>query len=308
MDHVNKSLNHLFQDLPENQRQWKKHDALIDIGYGNAPAELGFMARMMVLCTLPHSDPGEGVREFKRENGNYRLYIQAGPEQKLPSGSYPRLLFAWICREVIRTKERELVLGDSLSDFMRQLGLEVTGGEHGTISNFKDQVERTLNARVSAIYEKTSHDGTKGRKKVKYAEVASEFDLWWDYREPRQSTFWQSTMMIGERLFKEITEHPVPFDMRVMKEIKQSPLAIDLYLWLTYRLHKMESPLVVSWKSLHRQFGADYSRVNNFRTKCLKYLRDIQKGWRALDFETPRGRLKIFPSGPHIEKIESQKQ
>jgi len=303
---LDQHLPNLFGQLPSTEREWKKHDNLLKIGDKDAPPELGFMARMMVLCTLPHSDPGDDVREFKRENGNYRLYIQAGPEQKLPSGSYPRLLFAWICREVIRTEQRELKLGDSLSDFMRQLGLEVTGGQYGTISNFKDQVDRTLNARVSAIYEKTSNGGAKGRKKVKYAEVATEFDLWWDYHEPRQSTFWQSTMVIGERLYKEITEHPVPFDMRVMKEIKQSPLAIDLYLWLTYRLHKMDSPLTISWNSLHKQFGADYNRVDHFRTKCLKYMRDIRKGWPALNFKTPRGRLKIYPAGPHIDRLETK--
>ena len=113
-------------------------------------------------------------------------------------------------------------------------------------------------------------------------------------------------MVIGERLYKEITEHPVPFDMRVMKEIKQSPLAIDLYLWLTYRLHKMDSPLTISWNSLHKQFGADYNRVDHFRTKCLKYMRDIRKGWPALNFKTPRGRLKIYPAGPHIDRLETK--
>jgi hypothetical protein len=306
MDHINKSLAHLFRDLPESERQWKKHDKLVEIGRNEAPAELGFMARMMVLCTLPHSDPGDDVREFSRRNGNYELWVQAGPNKKLPSGSYPRLLFAWICREIIRTKDRELVLGDSLSDFMRELGLEVTGGRWGTIARFKNQVERTLHARILALYETESEDGMKGRSSGKYVDVAEEWDLWWDYSEPNQSTFWQSTLTVGKGLYDEIMAHPVPFDMRVMKAIKQSPLAIDLYLWLTFRMSYLNKPVAIGWKQLHEQFGADYSQVNNFRTKCLKYLTDIQKAWPELHFTTPRGRLKLIPSGPHIDKIESR--
>jgi hypothetical protein len=307
MDDLNESLDNLFDHLPSTEREWKKHDALIDIGDGNSPAELGYMARIMVLCTLPHSDPGDDVQLFKRQNGKFRLYIQAGAETPLPYGTYPRLLFAWICREVIRTKERKLVLGDSLSAFMRELGLEVTGGRWGTIARFKEQVDRTLNARVSAIYEDVSEDGRQGRKCTKNAQVASKSDLWWKYDEPEQATFWKSTMEVGEKLYEEIIHHPVPFDMRVLKEIKQSPLAIDLYLWLTYRLSKMSEPLTIGWNSLHQQFGADYSQVKDFRTKSLKYMKEIQKGWPSLQFDTPRGRLKLYPTGPHIAKIDASK-
>ena len=52
------------------------------------------MARMMVLCSLPRTNPGN-QHQYKRVNGPYRLYMQAGPETKLPFGNFPRLLLAW---------------------------------------------------------------------------------------------------------------------------------------------------------------------------------------------------------------------
>jgi hypothetical protein len=303
MDHINQSLSHLFRDLPSSDREWSKHDALVEIGEGNAPPELGFMARMMVLCTLPHSDPGEDVREFSRQNGKYELIVQAGPKKKLPSGSYPRLIISWICREVIRTGDRELVLGDSLSQFMRELGLKVTGGDQGSIPNFREQMRRTLTARVAAFYEDEERDSALS------AQVASKYDLWWS-KEPKQTSLWESTVTVGERLYNEILDYPVPFDMRVMREIKQSALAIDLYLWLTFRLSYLNEPTAISWRQLHEQFGADYTGdygVRNFRRKCLKHLGTIQKAWPALRYETPRGRLKLYPSGPHVAKVEGSK-
>jgi hypothetical protein len=181
---------------------------------------------------------------------------------------------------------------------MRELGLKITGGRWGTITRLREQMERTLSARVMAYF------STDQRSSGRSTEVATDWDLWWDPKEPEQAALWESTLTVGERLYKEVVNHPVPFDMRVMREVKQSPLAIDLYLFLTYRLSYLKKPTAISWRQLHEQFGADYSQVNDFRTKCLKYLADIQKAWPELQFSTPRGRLKLFPVGPHIKKLE----
>ena len=54
-------------------------------------SEGGFMTRMMVLCSLPRTNPGNR-KEYKRVNGPYRLYMQAGLETKLPFGKIPSLL------------------------------------------------------------------------------------------------------------------------------------------------------------------------------------------------------------------------
>ena len=44
------------------------------------------MARTMALCSLPRTNPGNR-HQYKRVNGPYRLYMQAGPETKLPFGN-----------------------------------------------------------------------------------------------------------------------------------------------------------------------------------------------------------------------------
>ena len=92
-----------------------------------ADADLGFMARLMALCSLPRTNPGKRL-QYKRVNGPYRLGITAGIDNKLPFGNLPRLLLAWVCTEAVRTQSRELVLGASLSEFMRKLGMAPVGG------------------------------------------------------------------------------------------------------------------------------------------------------------------------------------
>ena len=67
------------------------------VSASEADPDLGFMARMMALCSLPRTNPGNR-HQYKRVNGPFRLYMQAGAETKLPFGNIPRLLMAWDSR------------------------------------------------------------------------------------------------------------------------------------------------------------------------------------------------------------------
>ena len=82
----------------------------------------GFMARMMALCSLPRTNPGNRHR-YVRQNGPYKLIMYSSGETKLPYGNFPRLILAWVCTEAVQTQSRVLILGDSLSKFMRELGV-----------------------------------------------------------------------------------------------------------------------------------------------------------------------------------------
>ena len=96
------------------------------VSASEADADLGFMARLLVLCSLPRTNPGNRL-QYKRTNGPYTLYMTAGGGNKLPFGSLPRLLLAWLSTEAVRTQSRELVLGRSLAEFMSlvaRIGME----------------------------------------------------------------------------------------------------------------------------------------------------------------------------------------
>ena len=63
------------------------------VSASEADPDLGFMARMMALCSLPRTNPGNR-KEYKRVNGPYTLYMIAGGGNKLPFGNFPRLILA----------------------------------------------------------------------------------------------------------------------------------------------------------------------------------------------------------------------
>ena len=104
-------LQALREASPQARHHFTRFDQVNQLASASeADPYRGFMARMMALCSLPRTNPGNR-KEYKRVNGPYRLYMQAGPENKLPYGNLPRLLLAWLCSEAVRTQSRVLVCG-----------------------------------------------------------------------------------------------------------------------------------------------------------------------------------------------------
>ena len=97
------------------------------VGASEADPDLGFMARTMALCSLPRSNPGNRL-QYKRVNGPFTLIMYSSGETKLPFGNFPRLILAWVSTEAVRTQSRELILGPSLTKFMKTLGVYSSGG------------------------------------------------------------------------------------------------------------------------------------------------------------------------------------
>ena len=109
-----------------------------------AEPDLGFMARLLALCSLPRTNPRDRAKYIRR-NGPYALVMVAGGLNKLPYGNLPRLLLAWVCTEAVRTQSRDLVLGRSLYEFMHKLGLEDrSGSPRGDRARLKNQMRRAV--------------------------------------------------------------------------------------------------------------------------------------------------------------------
>ena len=270
------------------------------VSASEADADLGFMARLMALCSLPRTNPGNRLL-YKRQNGPYKLIMISGGNTKLPYGNLPRLLLAWVCTEAVRTQSRELVLGKSLSEFMRTLGMEpVGGGATGARTRLRNQMRRLFSAHVRLI-----HEHEHGEQFVSSA-IADRGEFWWNERKPDEPSLWESKIELGEKFFEEIIRHPVPLDMNILKALKRCSLGLDLYLWLTYRTFTLRAPQRLTWKQVYRQFGTDPAKVSNkfivrdFRENVLRELKKIKLAWPKLNYATAPGLLILLPSKPAI--------
>ena len=268
------------------------------VSASEANPDLGFMGRMMALCSLPRTNPGN-QHQYKRVNGPFTLYMIAGGGNKLPFGNLPRLILAWVCTEAVRTQSRVLVLGKSLSDFMRTLDIYSSSGRKHT--RLRNQMKRLFGCTVTMIYEDENVDASVN------AVIADSTVFWWN--KPDQSTLWESKIELGEKFFNEIIRHPVPINMNTLTALKRSTLGLDLYLWLVYRTFTLRTPKRLPWRLLYSQFGAhpdkasDNQTVQHFRYKVLRELKKIKMAWPGLNYSTARGVLILHPSTPTIAPL-----
>ena len=267
--------------------------------------DLGFMARLMALCSLPRTNPGNR-KEYKRVNGPYTLIMFSSSASKLPFGNLPRLILAWVCTEAVRTQTRELVLGRSLSEFMRTLDVlsSDSGGTTGVRTRLRNQMRRLFNAHIQLIYKDEHGEATVN------SLIADRTELWWTPNRPSQAGLWESKIHLGEAFFNEIIRHPIPLDMNTLKALKRCALGLDLYLWLTYRTFALTRPLWLTWRQLYRQFGTDPAKasdkfiVRNFRQNVLRELKKIKTAWPNLNYATAPGVLILSPSTPSIPRLQ----
>ena len=268
------------------------------VSASEADPDRGFMARMMALCSLPRSNPGNRL-QYKRVNGPYTLAMTAGVNNKLPFGNFPRLILAWVSTEAVRTRSRVLILGPSLAKFMRELGIYSSGG--GNVhTKLRNQMRRLFNAHVQLVY-KDEH----GEVSVS-SSVADRSEFWWNERKPDQPSLWDSKIYLGEAFFNEIINHPVPLDLNTLTALKRSSLGLDLYLWLVYRTFPLRAPQRITWRQVYRQFGvapakaSEKRTVQNFRSEVLRELKKIKIAWPELNYSTAPGVLILHPSTPAI--------
>ena len=294
-------------------------DAATAIRLDPDKTEAAFIARQLVQATLPHKNPSDGLEEWVRTNGNLTLSIRPGRatdpktgERKstgYPYGSLPRLLLFWMTTEALRTGKPRLELGKSLAEFMRELGLNPDNGSAGAkrsdARRLRDQMQRLFRATIS-------FDQVKGGKQSWLdMQIAPEGVLWWDDKQPYQPALWDSWIELSPQFFRAITATPVPVDMRALKALKRSPLALDLYAWATYTAYQTKQsgqPRLVSWESLHEQFGGDYDEIRNFQAKAWTALHKIQTVYPDLGIERIRGGVKVLPCNPAITITPSKRQ
>lgn len=264
--------------------------------------ESAFMARQLVQATLPHKNPGN-VPAWSRKNGDLTLTLRPGWDEKkekligYPYGTIPRLLLFWITTEAIRTKNPRIELGNSLAKFMEELGLDpYQGGKRSDVKRLQEQMRRLFQSTISFT------QYTKGQAWLNM-QVAPKGMLWWDEKKPAQSTLFENWIHLGEDFFKAITSSPVPVDMRALKALKRSPLALDFYAWASYTAYQTQQTgqsRSISWDQLHEQFGSEYKKLDEFARKAWKALSKVQSVYPALNVERVRGGVVVLPSTPSI--------
>lgn len=270
------------------------------------PIELGFVCRAMVAASMPHSKVNKN--QYNRKTKKFTLSMIGNEEAGgVPYGTYPRLILSWIASEVVKNNSREIVLGSSLSNFMKNLGLMVTGGRWGTVTRFKDQLKKLFSAHISFSYEDTK----EGKWINTNMNIADKTQIFWNPHHPEQIDLFKSKVLLGQSFFEEIKNAPIPVDIRAINALKNSSLALDIYFWLTYRLGYLKKTTYISFENLQLQFGSGYHDTPQgkyeFKRKFLHQLKKVTTIYSQAKLTINDSHILLHPSVSHIKKSYPQK-
>ena len=275
-----------------------RHRQLIDLAGALAEQtreearELGFMSRLLIMVNLPYRDPGVECKNWWRQNGNVFINITSGYKGNesigLPYGAYPRLILAYLVTQAVKTQSPIIYLGKSFNHFLSMMDIK-NGGT--TQTRLKEQLTRTLSASFSWTYT------TEKKWSRLNVNVASGAQLWWELKDSDEDhPEWESFVRLNRDFYDEVTNNAVPLDLRVLSALKNSPLGLDLYMFISWRVFKISKPVFISWKGLQQQLGGQYNEVKVFSRDCRTHIIRIKALRPDLNIEFMKGRLCLKPS------------
>jgi putative repA replicase protein len=272
---------------------------------------IGFCSRIFTQLSLPYRDPGtSGAITWVRQNGPMRLQLNplldiddsGQPVPAFPYGKYPRLILPWLSTQVVlREADLEsdgsltIELGDSMRDFLKLLDLPY-GGKSGRL--MREQARRLFGADILFSEDRGRSLLGDRRQRVYKIPVSQAYELWWDYDVPDQQALWGNNVRLSSAFVQSVLTAKIPTDMRALKLLseKGGPLAMDIYLWLSYRLFVARRPTLVPWEALQAQFGSQTERPRRFKQSFTSKLILISLVYPEAVFKEVDKGLMIYPS------------
>lgn len=270
-----------------------------------------FTSRTLIQATFPHSS--KAGDKIVLVNGNMQVTMFS--PDGLPYGVYPRLIMCWLTEQAIRRKDlpideaRTIALGSSLSQFMREIGMQTaSGGKDGNIARLRKQLAALFATFISVKMTGTCdrEDMPRSFQQIDNTMIAESAMLWWDPKRPDQMGLQDSTVTLSEAFFRDLVGSAVPLDTSILRSIRRSPMAIDVYCWLTYRLSYHRYITVVTWDQLREQFGTGYPDTSRGRLDFKRNIKlafgKVATAWPGVSAEITGNGIMLKAGSPSVPK------
>jgi hypothetical protein len=268
---------------------------------------ISFQYVPLIQCSFPHADPGQ-VSCFTRRNGWLELTLgTTRPDTGLPYGVPARLLTIYCASEAMRTRSPEIYLGKSVHDFLRLMDIPITRGARGSLTVYTNQLLRLIHSTLSIDENIQDAKGRAGLH-IRQALFVEEAQLWWDEPKGESSRAGQgnigagSSLVLSRVLFDSILERSAPLATSAIKQLRKSPMDLDVYAWLVHRLFILSKPSMVSWAQLAGQFGHNYSEQRMFRRFFSDSLKRVLAVYPEAKLNVTQSGVLLLPSKPHVAR------
>ena len=265
-------------------------------------SRLGITHAGFAMTSLPHKRIEEAV--WRREGHRTTLLVESGRNRKgnvigVPYGSIARLILLYLQTEAIRTNSPEVELGRSMKSWMSRMSL-TTGGR--TYQLVAEQSRRISGCRLTFFTERGN--GAEVRHNGAFVQDAISLTGVVDDSQP---TLWQDRVRLDDRFWRSLREHPVPVREEAIKAIGTRSLAIDVYIWLAYRLDSLSQSTPVSWTAIHGQFGAGFRLPRQIKPTFIDALSLALAVYPEARVDADKDGIILHPSPPAVPRAEARR-
>jgi hypothetical protein len=232
-----------------------------------------------------------------------RLKVGEGPSVLfgVPYGARARIIMIYLQTQALRSGGRQVLLGRSMRDWMVRMGLS-SGGE--TAQALRDQARRISACHIRFFWSTMDRTGRRGDGFHRGGIVDDGFFFRDDNRgDDRQGALFEDAVTLDAAFYDALREHPVPLLESAVRRLKEKSLALDLYVWLAYRLHSLKQPTSVSWASLFAQFGGGFKLSRQFKPYFIEALSAAVAAYPDARIGVEVEGIIMHPSRPPIVKI-----
>ena len=248
---------------------------------GDEKGRSGYSYSGLCLTSLPHRKLKDD-QAWERTVGPLTLIIEPGrikfgegPSKLLgvPHGARARLILIYLQTQAVLTNSREVSLGRSMREWMGRMGLSV-GGE--TASALREQARRIATCTMRFSWQTQGKPGDKASTMMTNERIIKSGLFFHDgsQGDSRQETLFEDRVLLDSDFFDQLRRHPVPLRDAAIHQLKDSSTALDIYVWLAYRLHHLTHRTSIEWRNLYQQFGAGYRHRWAWKPKFIQALGD----------------------------------
>jgi hypothetical protein len=125
--------------------------------------------------------------------------------------------------------------------------------------------------------------------------------------DERQRALWQDRVRLDEGFWRSLREHPVPVREEAVRAIGTRSLALDVYIWLAYRLHALTRMTPVTWTALHAQFGAGFKAIRQLKPTFKDALGLALAVYPEARVDLDPTGVVLHPSAPAVPRAEAKR-
>jgi hypothetical protein len=262
-------------------------------------SRLGITHAGFAMTSLPHRRVEDSL--WERKGHLTTLLVESGLDRRrqpigVPYGSLARIILLYLQTEAIRTGNPEVVLGRSMNAWLTKMAITSGGRTRELVA---EQARRISACRLTFF---TERGPAEYRQNGAFVCDAISLSGLMDAAQP---SLWQDRVRLDEGFWASLRAHPVPVREEAISAIGTRSMAIDIYIWLAYRLHALNGPITVTWQAVFNQFGAGFQFLRHFKPRFADSLKIALAVYPEARVDVTAEGLILRPSAPAVPRVEA---